>query len=151
MILRAKTLGNPVAMIRYRMAVFIVVCVLTPIYAVLTFVEVFVPWSTLDRDIRELITYGISASQLLFLLIILCGTTYHIISSLIWSSKNKALKKKVFRRTALLLGSNIALFGMLFSVIFSIIDFPHQTPFENFCTNFCLLLTSIASGNIVSY
>jgi len=128
MILKAKTLSNPVAMLRYRKAVFIIVCILIPIYAVLTFVALFVD---VERDAYEIIGDCISAIQIVFLLIILGGTSYQIVSILIWSKKNSKLFRKVFRRTGLLLGCNIGLVAVLLSIIADFVK-GDQTALERF-------------------
>lgn len=134
MVLRAKTLGHAMGMIRYRIAVFILLCVLIPIYAVLTFTELFVSVEKLTKDGKDIIDLIMMSIQLFYLLVILGGTTWQIIIILHWAKGNEALRDKVMRRTAILLASNICLLGLLLAVLGDVVC-GEQTWIDRFCAS----------------
>lgn len=78
--MRAKHLGTSSGAARYRLAIFIEICILAPIYAALRIAQITVD----DVDINGIISIGVTSIELITALTIFIGTITFIIIVLKW-------------------------------------------------------------------
>lgn len=95
--LKAKNLGaSPKGLKRFRLAIFIIICIAIPLYACLLLVPFGVNRKIKESGIFLIGSYVVELSYILFLII---GTTYFTIKVYIWAKKGSS-ESEVFRHVA---------------------------------------------------
>jgi len=135
MIMKAKQLTGSNPLTKFRLAVFIISCILIPIF----FIAFVLHGIQILTDEMSKVA---QATELTFLLLILGGTSYHIIAMFIWAKKNaKQSASKVFKvvvyRSKFLIAINILLVFVLVKVIIDVTFYP-PTAWHHFARKFAV-------------
>jgi len=122
-------------LIRFRTAVFVFICSCVPIYTICGILAAL----SIEVLITELVSFILI---LAFVIIIICGTTYHIIKAILWArsfEEQSNTLKRARTKTIWLLGTNIVL--IVFLIVYIAIVAIGSTDDETYLVS--LVVTTI--------
>jgi hypothetical protein len=114
-VLKAQNLGvDPVGLKRYRLAAFIILCIILPIYAILLMIPFGLKRTAATADFLDYVPIISRSIDLLYILFLLLGTSVLTIKLYVWARRHASNQTmaKIARKTLYLTIANVALLAL---------------------------------------